>query len=135
MLRTLTVLLMIASLLACTTTQVVDQPPAQLVRERVEVGDTVTILARNGTTYVLKVTAVEQDALIGYDAEQNKNWKMPFDQIKSMHLRELDAGKSVAAGVGITLGTLVTLAIIGAAIFAYALKHAFDNGGSQQQNN
>jgi len=82
----------------CTSMRGVDEPGTQ-ARQRVEVGETVRVHTSDAREYEFRVTAVDDDALIGKDV------RVPFDDIERLEVRELDGWKTAGA-VGTTVGAL-----------------------------
>jgi cytochrome c-type biogenesis protein CcmH/NrfG len=94
----------------CTTLQPIEDFSPSKIRETVEVGDQVSIVAMNGRTYDLEVTAVEADALRGV-AASGKAYKIKYEAIRSIRAEQIHAGHTAGA-VGTTVGAVVTVAAV-----------------------
>lgn len=104
---------LLASGAACTSGRILAKPDADTIVERVRVGDSATIFAKNGKRHLLDVTEVGENYLRGIDPETSKRYRVPFDQIQSMSYERYSSGKTVGAAA-IGLGVLAVAAIIAA---------------------
>jgi hypothetical protein len=77
-------------------------------RERVEVGDTVRVHTSYARKFEFRVTAVDDEALVGKDV------RVPFEDIDRLEVRELDGWKTAGA-VGTTVGGLWLIGVLLAA--------------------
>lgn len=112
-------------LIGCTSMKAVETPtsatPAQVVA-----GDQVQVTTKAGKLYVLEITEVSDDAMLGRD-EAGKLWKVPFDQIQTLEVEKISAAKTAGAtfaGVGVVA---VVLFVLGAIAFGKAIEEAGDN--------
>ena len=106
-------ILSLMSFTACTTMRPIeDFSPSQL-RQEVEVGDEVEIVATNGKRYELEVTKVEADALYG-EADSGKRYKVPFESIQSIRVEKVSGWRT--AGVTVVVYYVLTAIAIGYAL-------------------
>ncbi|MGH8539737.1 MAG: hypothetical protein ACRETW_04450 [Stenotrophobium sp.] len=126
MLQRFVLLVMVASLLGCTTMQVAQSPTPQEIHDRLKVGNTVTVFVNGGMSYHLQITAIEAASLVGHDLELNKNWRIPYDRIEQIRYEKISGAKTTAA---FTAGAVVTYFVIVAALvyaFSRMLSSAFN---------
>lgn len=114
--RNLLLAITLLSFTACTTLQPLEDFSPSRIRQQVEVGDRVQIVAMTGATYDLKVTKIGVDALHG-KARSGKQYKVMFEAIRSIQIEKV-SGWKVATAVGATMTTLV---VIVSALVIYAL--------------
>lgn len=105
------------SLLGCTTMRVMESPAPQQIRDLLEVGDEVVILADGNRNYALKITALENDALLGRDKNQQQ-FRVHYNAIQSIEYRAVSAGRTIS---GVLLGALALVGL-GAIIVIGALR-------------
>ena len=117
--------LLSACLIGCTSMKAVERPtvaaPSQVV-----VGDEVRVMTKAGKTYAIEVTEMAVDAMIGRD-DAGKLWKVPFEQIQTLEVEKLSAGKTAGAtfaGLGVAA---VALYVLGAIAFGKAIEDASDD--------
>lgn len=117
--------LLSACLIGCTSMKAVERPtvaaPSQVV-----VGDEVRVTTKAGKIYALEVTEMAVDAMIGRD-DAGKLWKLPFEQIQTLEVEKLSAGKTAGAtfaGLGVAA---VALYVLGAIAFGKAIEDASDD--------
>ena len=123
MLKNLTAFLVIINLLGCTTMQTIESPVSPALRENLKVGDQVSVLAKNKTTYSIKITGFEPDAVIGFDAPNNKSWKIPYNQIVRIDYVRVSTATKVGAVAGGVVATLYLTALTLVAIVFYSFNH------------
>lgn len=111
-----------ACLIGCTSMKAVERPavsaPSQII-----VGDEVRVTTKAGKAYALEITEMADDAMIGRD-DAGKLWKVPFEQIQTLEVEKLSAGKTAGAtfaGVGVAA---VALFVLGAIAFGKAIEDA-----------
>jgi len=127
-----TILALLLTATACTSMRTVD-PSAAEPEHRVAVGDTARIVTRDGQEIVIDVTTVEKDALVGRhmkragrpatgfeidsagEASTEETLRVPFDQVATVEVRQLDGWKT-AALVG---GTVAGFWLIGLLLASY----------------
>lgn len=110
MLRILTVLLCGLSLLGCTSLRVMDQPSPSTIRDQFEVGDQVVIITDQGKRHALRITAMQEDALLGR-SQSNQQFKVHYDAISSVEFRRVDAANTTLGGLAM-VGATVIVAVI-----------------------
>lgn len=109
------------SLVACTSMRPLPANDPRAVRQAVKVGDEVSIVAANGKTYLLVLTVVDDEKLVGNG--DNKKVSIRYAQIVSMEVRKVSAGKTA----GLTVGVLAVVYVALIALGAYAFSQAFEN--------
>lgn len=110
--------LTLLSFTACTTLRTIEDFSPSLLEQRIEPGDRVHVVARNGKEFYLTVSRVDSSALWG-QADSGKRYKIPFEAILAVKVAETDVVASAA-------GTLVTLYAVFVAVATYALIVWFD---------
>lgn len=108
-------------LLACTSMRPIDAATASSVRAAVKVGDEVSVSATNGKSYLLVLTAVDDEKIVG--TGDNKKVTIRYAQIKSIEVRKISAGKTA----GLTVGVLAVVYAALIALGAYAFSQAIEN--------
>ena len=83
----------------------------------VQVGDSVVVTTKAGEEKKFKVTAIEPDALVGKDG------RVPYADMATLSIKELQAGKTTLA---VVLVVLVILMIVGADALADGTEEAID---------
>ncbi len=121
--QTFIALLLSISLLACTSMRPIPASDRQAVRTAVKVGDEVSVVATNGKTYLLVLTTVEDDKIVG--TGDNKKVTIRYEQIKSIEVRKVSAGKTVGLTAAIIGVTLVALIVLYTIALDNALEEAF----------
>ncbi|MDP3859543.1 MAG: hypothetical protein Q8Q73_17440 [Stagnimonas sp.] len=117
MFRNLVAAVAALSLVACTSLRPLPAGDRQW-RDQVHVGDDVSVAASNGKTYLLTLTEVDDEKIVGIG--DNKKVTIRYAQIQQLELRKLNALKtSAAVGGGV-------LAVVGA-VLLFAII-AFQNG-------
>ena len=107
-------------LVSCTSMRPIPAGEPQAVRQSVKVGDEVSVVASNGKTYLLVLTVVDDEKIVG--TGDNKKVTIRYAQIVSMEVRRFSAAKTVGA----TGGTLVALYLLATAIATYLFFNALD---------
>lgn len=126
MLRAIIAVIVIVCLTGCTSMQVMDRPAAASLRQKIEVGDQVSVLTRTNRHFDLKVTRIDEGAFIGRDTE-DKPWKVGYDQIEQLQVEKTSWGKTAGLTVGIVVVVLGGLIYLGARAFENDLDHLDDN--------
>lgn len=121
MFRTLVAVFTALSLVACTSMRPLPANDPSSVRQAVKVGDDVSVVATNGKTYLLTLTAVDDEKLVGVG--DNKKVTIRYAQIVSMEVRKVSAAKTAGLTVGVLAVVYITLIALG----AYAFSKAFEN--------
>jgi hypothetical protein len=80
-LRGFTTLLMMVSLLGCTTAQTIANSRVPTDPHKLQPGDMVSLLLKSGVIYNVRVISVRAGDLTGYDGARDKTWKIAFNQI------------------------------------------------------
>lgn len=115
--RRVIALLMAAAVLlsGCVSMKTVALPapgqPAAAVA--VKVGDRIQIGLRTGETFLLKVTAVETEALVGRAEASGQNVRIAYADIAKLQVQRMDAARTSLAGVG----TVLIIIGVAAAVF------------------
>lgn len=111
MIRGITIGLLVASLLACTTTLTLHQPSPSTIRESLAIGDRVQITTANKLSFDLRVSALSDDGIVGTDAADGLARTIPFDQIVSLSHRQVDRADTawLVGGIVLTLGALAAI--------------------------
>lgn len=123
MFRILVAVLVSLSLIACTSMRPLPPGDAGQWRGQVQVGDDVSVAATNGKTYLLTLTEVDDQKIVGIG--DNKKVTIRYEQIQQLEVRKLSAAKTVGA-TGLTLGAIyLTLLALG----AYAMSQMFESLG------
>jgi cytochrome c-type biogenesis protein CcmH/NrfG len=116
------------SLVACTSMQARQVGAAEPLTTQLKVGDEVEIKAANGKTYLLTLTEVSGDKLVGVG--DNKKVTISRQQIETLEVRKFSAAKTA----GLTAGTLVVLyavvAVLAFAAFGKAMEDLFEGGNN-----
>lgn len=111
-------------LASCTSMRPVPSGEPKTVQQSVKVGDEVSVVAANGKTYLLLLTAVDNEKIVG--TGDNKKVSIRYSQIVSMEVRKVSAARTA----GLAGGVLVTLYAVAsiAAFYAFrAFGKAFEN--------
>jgi hypothetical protein len=111
--RMVVVAVSLLSFTACTTLQSIEDFSPSVLEQRIEPGDRVHVVTRNGTAYDLTVSRVDSTALWG-EANSGKRYKIPFEAILDVKVAETDVVASAA-------GALVTVYTVAALIVTYAI--------------
>jgi len=113
MFRILVSLLVSLSLLGCTSMRPLSPGDSGQWRGQVQVGDDVSVAASNGKTYLLTLTEVDDQKIVGIS--DNKKVTIRYEQIKTLEIRKVNALKTTAAvggGVLAVVGALLVFAVI-----------------------
>ena len=102
-------------LVACTSMRPIDATRPESVRATVRVGDEVSVNASNGKTYLLVLTAVDDEKIVG--TGDNKKVTIRYEQIKSIEVRKVSAGKTAGLTLGVIGAILLTAIIVFIATF------------------
>jgi hypothetical protein len=111
MFRMLVAVAVSLSLIACTSMRPLPADDAGQWRGQVQVGDDVSVAASNGKTYLLTLTEVDDQKIVGIG--DNKKVTIRYEQIQTLEVRKV----SVAKTTGLTLG-LVAAALVALIAFA-----------------
>jgi len=123
MFRTLVAVFTALSLVACTSMRPLPANDPLAVRQAVKVGDEVSIVAANGKTYLLVLTVVDDEKLVG--TGDNKKVTIRYGQIVSMEVRKVSAGKTAGLVGGVLYGVYLLVGL--ATIYAFSqFGKAFD---------
>ena len=94
-------------------------PPAEVnaanLRDHVAVGDRVGIVAADGATYDIEVTAIQAQALRGVSA--GKEYTINFDEIRTIEPARVHGEKGAGIGsgsvvMGVAFSVLIVLALV-----------------------
>ncbi len=110
-------------LLSCTTLRTVSPGSPAELQQRVKVGDEVSVSATNGKTYLLTLTAVDKEKIVGVG--DNKKVTIRYGQITHLDVRRVSAGKTVAITAGVVTGVVLVVLAIAIVTFGNALDDAF----------
>lgn len=103
-------------LVSCTSMRPLPSGEPKTVQQSVKVGDEVSVVATNGKTYLLVLTAVDDEKIVG--TGDNKKVSIRYEQIKSIEVRRVSAGKTAGLTTGILVGAfLVFVGLIAAGAF------------------
>ena len=80
---------------ACTSMRAIDGSRPDAVRSAVKVGDEVSVSAVNGKTYLLVLTVVDDEKIVGIG--DNQKVTIRYGQIKSIEVRKISAAKTAGA--------------------------------------
>lgn len=111
------VLMLVCTLVACTTLQPIEDFSPSVIRQQVHVGDHVLIESVKGNTYKLTVTLLDDKSLHGTDAN-GKGFRVDYEAIRTIKAEEINAA-GVAVGFGATLSVLAAAAF---AVVIYSLS-------------
>lgn len=92
-------------LASCTSMRPVPSGEPKTVQQSVKVGDDVSVVAANGKTYLLLLTAVDNEKIVG--TGDNKKVSIRYEQIKSMEVRRVSAGKTAGLTTAVVAGALL----------------------------
>lgn len=126
MLRLFTVLLCGLSLLGCTSLRVMDQPSPNAIRNQFDVGDQVVIITDRGQRHALRITAMQEDALLGRSAA-NQQFKVHYDAIRSVEYRRVDTANTVLGSVAMVGATVIVAVIAFGTLFDDAFCFSDDD--------
>lgn len=116
----LTVVGLLLSTTACTTTKTFDKPAAAALEQSLRKGDKLHIVETDGTEYELTVETVSAAVLIGERAYLGRV-EIPIKRIRHAELTRIAPVRTAGAVVG---GT-VLVAVAGAVVIAAAMGGAF----------
>ena len=104
------ILMAFATILGCTSFQTTQGQSTEVAILELAVGDTVEIVTADTEKLQFKITAIEDDALIGDDV------RVPKADIRIVSVESIDPVRVAAVG-GLTIGiiTVLALAFLGAA--------------------
>lgn len=114
MFRNLTAAFAALCLVACTSLRPLPEGSTGQWRGQVKVGDDVSVAAANGKTYLLTLTEVDGEKIVGIG--DNKRVTIRYEQIESLEVRKLSTAKTAGLSVGVVVGVLV--ALIGFAVYS-----------------
>lgn len=121
MFRLLVVLVTAVCLVACTSMQTIPSTDPGQVHAAVKVGDEVRVEAINGKTYLLVLTVVDDEKIVGVG--DNQKVTIRYAQIKSIQVQKISVGKTVGLTAGIVGGILLTAVIVFTIIVARGFKN------------
>ena len=102
-------------LISCTSMRPVPASEPRALQQSVKVGDEVSVVAANGKTYLLVLTVVDDEKIVG--TGDNKKVTIRYAQIVSMEVRKVSVGKTAGLTVGVIAAALLaTLAFFIASI-------------------
>ena len=109
------------SLVGCTAMRPLSVPVSdqQAVRGVLNVGDEVSIAATNGKTYLLVLTVVDDEKIVGIG--NNQKVTIRYGQIKSLEVRRITRNSAIGATTGLTL-LYVGLAVITVIVLGKAFE-------------
>jgi len=113
MFRILVSLLVSLSLVGCTSLRPLPPGDGGQWRGQVQVGDDVSVAASNGKTYLLTLTEVDDQKIVGIS--DNKKVTIRYEQIKTLEIRKVNALKTTAAvggGILAVVGAVLVFAVI-----------------------
>lgn len=119
MFRFLIAVLVSTSLIACTSMRPLPPGAAGQWRGQVQVGDDVSVAAANGKTYLLTLTEVDDQKIVGIG--DNRKVTIRYEQIESLE-RKVNALKTTGAVAG-SIVAAVALVLLVAII---ALRNGFE---------
>lgn len=122
------VLLLVVSLVACSTTRTWHTVPVERAASGVQEGDRVKLVA-NGASYVLTLTAVGPDGLYG-TADSGKRYKIVYATITSLKVEHRETESHAAAflgGAGIAMAVVIAFAGLAIAAALDALEDDDDD--------
>jgi len=99
--RNTVVMLTLLSFTACTTMQPMEDFSPSKIRDEVEVGDRVEIIATTGMTYDVEVLELGDTFVMGR-TDAGKRYKIQYEAIKTIRVAEVSPLKTVG-GIGVTL--------------------------------
>ena len=120
LLRSFIALFTALSLVACTSMQARQVGPVAPLTAELKVGDEVQIKATNGKTYLLTLTEVSKDQLVG--TGENKKVTISRQQIETLEVRKFSPVKTAAASIGTVAGVVLVAAAVAMVMFANALE-------------
>lgn len=124
MFRTIVALMLSICLIGCTSMKAVEVPTATSTAQ-VEAGDKVRVTTKVGRVYALEISKMADDSMTGRD-EAGKLWKVPFDQIQTIEVEKVNAGKTAGAtfaGIGLAA---IALFVLGTIAFGKAMEDSDD---------
>jgi hypothetical protein len=92
----------------CATSRTWEQPEDRVLQQQVKVGDRVSIVATNGSTYSFVVSSVGPDAVHGRNGR--KSYKIAFAMIDSIHVERQHAWPGIVFVASVVaVGAVVAL--------------------------
>ena len=80
-------------------------------KDKVQKGDTVRIITKDGRELVFKVLDIDEESITG------ENQQVSFDEIARMEKRQISKGKTTALGGGLIVGGFLAFATVMAIAF------------------
>lgn len=124
MFRILVSLLVSLSLVGCTSMRPLSPGDSGQWRGQVQVGDDVSVAASNGKTYLLTLTDVDDQKIVGIG--DNKKVTIRYEQIKVLEVRKVSALKTT----GLVVGGLAVLWVVLVTAFANAFEDGLRDSGN-----
>lgn len=110
MFRSLVALITAVCLVACTSLRPIPSTDAGQVHAAVKVGDEVRVEAINGKTYLLVLTVVDDEKIVGVG--DNQKVTIRYAQIKSIQVQKINVGKTAGLTAGVVGGILLTAVVV-----------------------
>ena len=126
MFRILVAIWVSISLVACTSLRPLPSGEAGQWRGQVHVGDDVSVAATNGKTYLLTLTEVDDQKIVGIG--DNKKVTIRYEQIQSLEVRKLSVAKTAGLSLGVIAGVALAAIAFVAISFSNFLKDQDDDG-------
>jgi len=112
----ITILMVLATIVGCTSFKTTQGQSTEVVIAELAVGDTVEIVTADAEKQRFTITAIEDDALIGKDV------RVPKADFRIVSVETIDAGKTAAAAAGGSAAIVVgILMLVGVAVLAGGL--------------
>lgn len=92
-------------LTACTSLRAVPASEKQAVRAALKVGDEVSISAVNGKTYLLVLTDIDDEKIVGVG--NNQKVTMRYEQIRTLETRKVSVAKTAGLSIGVLAGAFL----------------------------
>jgi hypothetical protein len=101
-------------LIGCTSMRPLPKGTPAEVRRSLKVGDQVSVAAVNGKTYLLKLTEVGDEKIVGEG--DNKRVTIRYEQIKTIEVRQFSKGRTAGFAGGTLVALWAGIVIVGALV-------------------
>lgn len=95
----------VLSQVGCTTMTPVEVQPGETDR-KVEIGDNVRVITKDGKEHIFKVTALTSDSIVGDEVE------VSYADITRLEVKELDGWRTAGVSIASLAGALVVVPLL-----------------------
>lgn len=95
----------VLSQVGCTTMTPVEVQPGETDR-KVEIGDNVRVITKDGQEHIFKVTALTSDSIVGDEVE------VSYADITRLEVKELDGWRTAGVSIASLAGALVAVPLL-----------------------